>query len=100
MNMLKVGTKIGQTRCLFVQRLSDRHIPEAQSPEEGPFCFAPDSTINYRSDKISAIHYNLQKAQRFSSPVEPPAVKCAECAFISSVWRGTEVHPLGLRAVS
>lgn len=54
---------------LFVQWLPDRHLPGAQSPEEESFCFAPDSTVNYSNDKISGIHYNLQKAQTFSSPV-------------------------------
>lgn len=69
MNMFKIGTERGQSHCLFMQWLPDRHLPGSQSPEEQSFCFAPDSTINYSSDKISAIHYNLQKAQRFSSPV-------------------------------
>lgn len=79
MNRFKIERE--QPNWLFVKRMPDRHLPGAQSPAEKSFCFAPDSTVNYSTDKISGIHYNLQKAPTFSSPVQPAALNVLLCFY-------------------
>lgn len=59
-----------------------------------------------KKGKVACSVYSTKKKKKkpihllYSCPISPAAVKCAGCAYISGVWRGTAVHPLKQTAVS